>query len=201
MNLSIDASVCGWARQSEIEHRYHDNEWGLLRTDDRTLFEFMVLESAQAGLSWRTVLNKREGYRKHYQNFEPAQVAGFDEANILAMLDDPGVIRNRAKIEASINNAKVFLTIVAEFGSFSAYLFSFIDHKVQVGQPESMADIPAETDLSRQIAKDLKKRGVRFFGSTIVYAYLQATGFINDHIVECPAYQRCIDHAQRLGFK
>lgn len=201
MNLSVDSGVCGWARQSEIEHRYHDSEWGLLRTDDRTLFEFMVLESAQAGLSWRTVLNKREGYRKHYQNFEPAQVAGFDEANILAMLDDPGVIRNRAKIEASINNATVFLTIVAEFGSFSAYLFSFIDHKVQVGQPESMADIPAETDLSRQIAKDLKKRGVRFFGSTIVYAYLQATGFINDHIVECPAYQRCIDHAQRLGFK
>jgi len=194
-----DAEVCGWARQSEIEHRYHDEEWGCLQLDDRTLFEFMVLESAQAGLSWRTVLNKREGYRRHYQNFEPEQVAGFNESHITAMLNDAGVIRNRAKIEASINNAKVFLSIVSEYGSFSDYLFSFTDRTVLIGNPAAMSDIPSETDLSKRIAKDLKRRGVAFFGSTIVYAYLQATGFVNDHMVTCPRYQPCIQHAKALG--
>ncbi|NRQ02187.1 DNA-3-methyladenine glycosylase I [Marinobacterium sp. xm-d-530] len=191
--MSQDADICGWARQSEIEHRYHDQEWGLLRTDDRTLFEFMVLESAQAGLSWRTVLNKRQGYRHHYRNFEPELVAQFGEKEIEAMLADARVIRNRAKIEASINNAKQFLAISKEFGGFANYLWSFMDAKVIVNRPKTLADIPAETDLSKQIAKDLKRRGVRFFGSTIVYAYLQATGFVNDHLETCPAYQRCID--------
>ena len=192
--MSLDADICGWARQSEIEHRYHDQEWGLLRTDDRTLFEFMVLESAQAGLSWRTVLNKREGYRRHYRNFEPERVAQFAEKEIEAMLADAGVIRNRAKIEASINNAKQFMAISTEFGGFANFLWSFMESKVIVNRPKTLADIPAETDLSKQIAKDLKKRGIRFFGSTIVYAYLQATGFVNDHLETCPAYQRCIDH-------
>ena len=192
--MSQDADICGWARQSEIEHRYHDDEWGLLRTDDRTLFEFMVLESAQAGLSWRTVLNKREGYGHHYRNFEPALVARFGEKEIEAMLADPGVIRNRAKIEASINNAMHFLAISTEFDGFANYLWSFMDSKVIVNRPKALDDIPSETDLSKQIAKDLKGRGVRFFGSTIVYAYLQATGFVNDHLETCPAYQRCIDH-------
>ncbi|NRP46554.1 MULTISPECIES: DNA-3-methyladenine glycosylase I [unclassified Marinobacterium] len=192
--MSQDADICGWARQSEIEHRYHDQEWGLLRTDDRTLFEFMVLESAQAGLSWRTVLNKREGYRRHYRNFEPERVAQFGEKEIEAMLADAGVIRNRAKIEASINNAKHFLAISTEFDGFANFLWSFMESRVIVNRPKTLADIPAETDLSKQIAKDLKRRGVRFFGSTIVYAYLQATGFVNDHLETCPAYQRCIDH-------
>ncbi|NRP95840.1 DNA-3-methyladenine glycosylase 1 [Marinobacterium sp. xm-g-59] len=191
--MSQDADICGWARQSEIEHRYHDQEWGLLRTDDRTLFEFMVLESAQAGLSWRTVLNKREGYRRHYRNFEPERVAQFGEKEIEAMLADAGVIRNRAKIEASINNAKHFLAISTEFDGFANFLWSFMESRVIVNRPKTLADIPAETDLSKQIAKDLKRRGVRFFGSTIVYAYLQATGFVNDHLETCPAYQRCID--------
>jgi len=192
--VSQDADICGWARQSEIEHRYHDEEWGLLRTDDRTLFEFMVLESAQAGLSWRTVLNKREGYRHHYRNFEPELVVQFGENEIEAMLADAGVIRNRAKIEASINNAASFLAISQEFGGFANYLWSFMDSKVIVNRPKVLADIPAETALSKQVAHDLKKRGVRFFGSTIVYAYLQATGFVNDHLETCPAYQRCIKH-------
>jgi DNA-3-methyladenine glycosylase I len=191
--VKLDADICGWARQSEIEHQYHDEEWGLLRPDDRTLFEFMVLESAQAGLSWRTVLNKREGYRHHYQNFEPEQVAQFGEKEIEAMLSDAGVIRNRAKIEASINNAKSFLAISKEFDGFANYLWSFMDSKVIINRPKTLADIPAETDLSKQIAKDLKKRGVRFFGSTIVYAYLQATGFVNDHLETCPSYQQCIN--------
>jgi DNA-3-methyladenine glycosylase I len=197
--VNKEADICGWARQSEIEHRYHDLEWGMLRTDDRTLFEFMVLESAQAGLSWRTVLNKREGYRHHYRNFEPKCVAQFGEKEIEAMLADAGVIRNRAKIEASINNANCFLSISTEFGGFANYLWSFMDRKVITNRPKALADIPAETDLSKQIAKDLKKRGVRFFGSTIVYAYLQATGFVNDHLETCPSYQQCINGTVKIS--
>ena len=188
-----DSEICGWARHSEIEHQYHDEEWGRLRTDDHTLFEFLILESAQAGLSWRTVLNKREGYRHHYCGFDPLKVAKFGEKEIEAMLADAGVIRNRAKIEASINNSRIFLDISAEFEGFANYIWSFMDTKTIVTNPKTMADIPAETELSKQIAKDLKKRGIRFFGSTIVYAYLQATGFVNDHLITCPQYQCCID--------
>lgn len=186
--MSDSTLTCGWARNSEIEHRYHDQEWGKLKLDDRTLFEFVVLESAQAGLSWRTVLNKREGYRQHYLNFYPDKVAQFGEREIAAMLADAGVIRNRAKIEASIGNAAVFLKIVEEFGSFADYLFSYTAGKVVTNAWASMADIPADTDLSKAIAKDLKKRGMRFFGSTIVYAYLQACGYVNDHICGCPEH-------------
>lgn len=197
--VSDPSNICGWARNSEIEHRYHDEEWGKLKLDDRTLFEYMVLESAQAGLSWRTVLNKREGYRQHCLNFEPVKVASFGEAEISAMLADPGVIRNRAKIVASISNAQIYLQIIQEFGSFSDYLFSFTGGKVITNSWQSMAEIPAETDLSKRIAKDLKKRGVRFFGSTIVYAYLQACGYVNDHILSCPEYSRACNHAQAAG--
>lgn len=198
--MTDDTLICGWARSSEIEHRYHDEEWGRLKLDDRTLFEFVVLESAQAGLSWRTVLNKREGYRHHYQDFHPNKVASFGETEITAMLADPGVIRNRAKIEASIGNARVFLQIIDEFGGFAAYLFSFLSGRVQVNKCQSMADIPAETDVSKAIAKDLKKRGMRFFGSTIVYAYLQACGFVNDHIQSCPHYLQSIAVARNAGY-
>lgn len=192
--------VCGWARNSDIEHRYHDQEWGKLKLDDRTLFEFVVLESAQAGLSWRTVLNKREGYRQHYQNFEPQRVANFGESEISSMLADPGVIRNRAKIEASIGNAKVFLQLVQEHGSFANYILGFTQGAVVVHTCQSMAQIPADTELSKTIAKDLKKRGMRFFGSTIVYAYLQACGFVNDHIQSCPQYAESIDLAREAGY-
>jgi DNA-3-methyladenine glycosylase I len=198
--MSDSSLTCGWARNSQIEHRYHDDEWGKLKLDDRTLFEFVVLESAQAGLSWRTVLNKREGYRQHYLNFYPEKVAQFGELEIAAMLNDPGVIRNRAKIEASIGNAKVFLDLVQEFGSFSAYLFSQMGGSVITNSWHSMAEIPAETDLSKVIAKDLKKRGMRFFGSTIVYAYLQACGYVNDHISGCPEYDRSKAVADKAGY-
>lgn len=198
--MSDTPDTCGWARNSEIEHRYHDDEWGKLKLDDRTLFEFVVLESAQAGLSWRTVLNKREGYRQHYLNFYPEKVAQFGEAEIAAMLDDPSVIRNRAKIEASIGNARVFLALVDEFGSFSDYLFSQMGGAVITNRWRSMAEIPAETELSKAIAKDLKKRGMRFFGSTIVYAYLQACGYVNDHIEQCPEYQQSITRAREAGY-
>lgn len=198
--MSDSSLTCGWARNSQIEHRYHDDEWGKLKLDDRTLFEFVVLESAQAGLSWRTVLNKREGYRQHYLNFYPEKVARFGESEIEAMLNDPGVIRNRAKIEASIGNAKVFLDLVQEFGSFSDYLFSQMGGSVITNRWHSMAEIPAETDLSKVIAKDLKKRGMRFFGSTIVYAYLQACGYVNDHISGCPEYDRSKAVADKAGY-
>lgn len=197
--MSDPSLICGWARNSDIEHRYHDEEWGKLKLDDRTLFEFVVLESAQAGLSWRTVLNKREGYRRHYLNFHPEKVALFGESEIAAMLADPGVIRNRAKIEASIGNAAVFLQISAEYGSFSAYLFSVMQGQVQLNAWRSMPEIPAETELSKRIAKDLKKRGMRFFGSTIVYAYLQACGYVNDHIQSCPEYEASILLARQTG--
>lgn len=198
--MSESSLTCGWACNSQIEHRYHDDEWGKLKLDDRTLFEFVVLESAQAGLSWRTVLNKREGYRQHYLNFYPEKVAQFGESEIAAMLNDPGVIRNRAKIEASIGNAKVFLDLVQEFGSFSDYLFSQLGGSVITNCWHSMAEIPAETDLSKVIAKDLKKRGMRFFGSTIVYAYLQACGYVNDHISGCPEYDRSKAVAAKAGY-
>ena len=198
--MSDTSDTCGWARNSEIEHRYHDEEWGKLKLDDRTLFEFVVLESAQAGLSWRTVLNKREGYRRHYLNFYPEKVAQFGETEIAAMLADPSVIRNRAKIEASISNAKVFLALVDEFGGFSDYLFSHMGGSVITNRWQSMAELPAETDLSKVIAKDLRKRGMRFFGSTIVYAYLQACGYVNDHIVQCPEYQASKRRAEEFGY-
>ncbi len=197
--MTAQPLTCGWARHSELEHLYHDNEWGRLKTDDRTLFEFMVLESAQAGLSWRTVLNKRAAYQKHYRDFEPAIVAGFGSAEIDAMLADPGVIRNRAKIESSIRNAQIFLEISKECDGFSNYLWHFTAGKVQTNNWSSLEEIPAETPVSQQIAKDLKARGIRFFGSTIIYAYLQACGYINDHLISCPCHQECLQLAKRLG--
>lgn len=186
-----EPNVCGWAMQSDNERHYHDTEWGLPSTDDRHLFEMMVLESAQAGLSWRTVLNKRERYRHHYRNFDPNLVANFGETEISAMLADPGVIRNRRKIEASITNARVFLQIAREHGSFARWLWRWVDGKPIINRPASLADIPAETALSQALCKDLKKRGVRFFGPTIVYAYLQSCGLINDHLPTCPQFVVC----------
>lgn len=190
-----ELQVCGWARQSDLERRYHDEEWGRLKRDDRTLFEFLVLESAQAGLSWRTVLNKRDTYRRHYENFEPEKVARFDALKVEAMLQDPGLIRNRAKIESSINNAAVFLRLSAEHQGFENYLWRFLDGQVQVNHWQRYTDAPAETPVSVAIAKDLKKQGVRFFGPTIVYAYLQACGYVNDHVVTCPSREASIQSA------
>ncbi|GAA0701261.1 DNA-3-methyladenine glycosylase I [Marinobacterium maritimum] len=185
--------------QSPLEHTYHDHEWGVPQTDDRVLFEFLVLESAQAGLSWRTVLEKREGYRHHYMGFDPEQVAAFGESEIAAMLADPGIIRNRAKIEASINNARVFLELQARHGSFARFLWRYVDGcPIQSGF-ERMEQIPAQTALSQQLAKDLKRGGVRFFGPTIAYAYMQAVGLVNDHLLQCPRHQACLELGQALG--
>ncbi len=184
---------CGWAMQSPLEHQYHDREWGVPQTDDRVLFEFLILESAQAGLSWRTVLEKRDGYRRHYVNFDPERVAAFGEAEIVAMLADPGIIRNRAKIEASINNARVFLELKARHGSFARFLWRYVEGRPIQSGVERMEQIPAQTALSQQLAKDLKREGVRFFGPTIAYAYMQAVGLVNDHLRQCPRHQACLE--------
>ena len=176
---------CDWCGTDELYIKYHDEEWGVPVHEDRKHFEFLVLESAQAGLSWLTILRKRENYRKAYDNFEPQLVAAYDEHKIEELLKNDGIIRNRKKIEASINNAKRFLEIQHEFGSFDKYIWEFTDNKPVVSSFESITDVPATTQLSERVSKDLKKRGFKFLGSVIVYSHLQATGVVNDHIDSC----------------
>jgi DNA-3-methyladenine glycosylase I len=168
---------------------YHDTEWGVPVYDDRKHFEFLVLESAQAGLSWLTILKKRENYRKVYAGFDPEKVARYGDAKKQKLLSDPGIVRNRLKIEASITNARLFLDIQKKFGSFSAYLWGFTGGKPLCGGWKTLAEIPAKTELSGHIAADLKNRGFRFLGSTIIYAHLQAAGLVNDHLVSCFRYR------------
>jgi DNA-3-methyladenine glycosylase I len=169
--------------------KYHDTEWGVPVFDDRKHFEFLVLESAQAGLSWITILNKRENYRAAYDGFDPEKVARYGERKKAALLANPGIVRNRFKIEASINNAKHFLEIQNEFGSFSDYLWGFVKGKQIKGKWKTFAELPARTELSDQIAADLKKRGFKFLGSIIMYSHMQATGIVNDHLTGCFRYR------------
>ncbi|MGL4365784.1 MAG: DNA-3-methyladenine glycosylase I [Cetobacterium sp.] len=176
---------CPWCESSDLYRKYHDEEWGKSVYDDRTHFEFLVLESAQSGLSWITILKKRENYRVEYDNFNPDIVALYDENKILKMLENPGIVRYRKKIESSINNAKEFLKIQKEFGSFNEYIWSFTEKKIIKNSWITLNEVPAKTELSDTIAKDLKKRGFKFLGSTTVYSYLQAVGIVNDHLVEC----------------
>jgi DNA-3-methyladenine glycosylase I len=164
---------------------YHDREWGTPQHDDRALFELLVLEGAQAGLSWSTILHRREGYRRAYRGFDPAKVARFGEREIAKLLADERIIRNRAKVVWSIRNAQAYLEIQRECGSFDAYLWSFVGGKPVVNRPHSLADIPARTELSDALSKDLRKRGFGFVGSTICYAFLQGTGVVNDHAASC----------------
>ena len=185
---------CPWCLASELYMQYHDNEWGTPVYDDRRHFEFLVLESAQAGLSWITILNKRENYRKAYDGFDPEKVARYGEKKKAALLANPGIIRNRLKIEASINNAKHFLEIQKEFDSFSNYIWSFtgpksVKRRQVTGKWKTIAQIPARTELSDCISADLKKRGFKFLGSIIIYSHLQATGIVNDHIACCFRYK------------
>jgi DNA-3-methyladenine glycosylase I len=175
---------CGWAG-SELMTRYHDEEWGVVVHDDRTLFEFLCLEGAQAGLSWETVLKKRANYRAALAQFDPAAVARFNRRKLDALLKDPGLIRNRLKIDSVARNAKALLTVRDEFGSFDAYLWRFVDGKPVVNARRTMKDIPAQTPLSAALSKDLRKRGFNFVGSTICYAFMQAVGMVNDHLVSC----------------
>ena len=175
---------CNWG-EHELMIKYHDTEWGKITKDDTVLFEFLILESAQAGLNWLTVLKKREGYRKAYDNFDYRKVAEYDEKKIEELKNNPEIIRNRLKIESSVNNAQRFLEVQEEFGSFYNYLWSFVDGKKIVNHWENQSEVPASTPLSDKISKDLKKRGFRFVGTTIVYSYLQAVGVVDDHIVSC----------------
>jgi len=177
---------CDWCGTDPLYVAYHDDEWGREVTDDRTMFEFLVLESAQAGLSWYTVLRKRENYRKAFVGFDAEKVAAFTADDLDRLMQDAGIIRNRLKIEATITNARHFLEIQQTFGSFCDYLRSFLpDGKPIVNQWKTMAEVPASTPLSDRISKDMKKRGFRFFGTTICYAHLQATGYVIDHLTYC----------------
>jgi DNA-3-methyladenine glycosylase I len=176
---------CGWCGVDELYVEYHDKEWGVPVWDDRTLFEFLTLEGAQAGLSWSTILKKREGYRRLYDGFDAESVARYDDRKVAELLADASIVRNRAKIAASISNAQAFLAVQAEFGSFSDYIWRFTDGAPIQNAWKSMAEIPAKTPLSETISLDLKKRGFRFVGPTIIYAHMQATGMVNDHIVSC----------------
>ncbi len=164
---------------------YHDDEWGVPVHDDWTHFEFLVLEGAQAGLSWSTILNKRDGYRKAFAGFDPAKVARFTPARVEKLLADPSIVRNRLKVESAVTNARAFLDVQGEAGSFDSYIWAFVDGQPVVNRWRSLGDLPAETPLSQAVSKDLKRRGFRFVGSTIVYAHLQATGLVNDHVVDC----------------
>ena len=180
---------CEWCTSSELYMNYHDLEWGVPVFDDQKHFEFLVLESAQAGLSWITILKKRENYRKAYDNFDPKKVARYGEAKKKKLLLDAGIIRNKLKIEASIVNAQKFLEIQKEYGSFSKYIWSFTNGKPVIGKWNNIAEIPAKTELSDKISLDLKKRGFKFLGSIIMYSHLQATGIVNDHIKSCFRYK------------
>ncbi|WP_033566108.1 DNA-3-methyladenine glycosylase I [Sphingobacterium sp. SYP-B4668] len=177
---------CPWCGTDELYMRYHDEEWGKQVTDEQILFEFLVLESAQAGLSWITILRKREHYRRLFADFDYHKVAQFTADDVERLLLDPGIIRNRLKVKSTIENAKIFIRIQEEFGSFYRYLYSFLPHEAPIiNQLKSLKDAPVSTPESDAIAKDLKKRGIKFFGTTICYAYMQAVGMVNDHLVDC----------------
>ncbi len=166
--------------------RYHDEEWGVASHEDTHLFEMLILEGAQAGLSWSTILNKRENYRRALDGFDPTKVARYQEDKILALLDDAGIVRNRLKVRGTVTNAQAFLTTADEHGSFAEYLWAWVDGTPIVNRPRTMADLPARTELSDRVGKDLKRRGFTFVGSTIVYSFLQAVGVVDDHMVSCP---------------
>lgn len=179
---------CSWA-SNELNIPYHDTEWGVPVHDERTLFEFLILEGAQAGLSWDTILRKRNAYREAFDDFEPAKVAGYSEAKCAKLVLNEGIIRNRLKIASAVSNANSFLKVQKEFGSFDKYIWGFVGGKPIVNKLKGMSDIVATTEISDAISKDLKKRGFNFVGSTIMYAFMQATGMVNDHVVTCFRYK------------
>ena len=184
-----DLIRCQWTGSDPRYVTYHDEEWGVPVHDDRLHFEFLVLEGAQAGLSWSTILNKRDNYRRAFDNFDPAAVAAYDEEKIAALLSDPGIVRNRLKVNAAVRNAQAFLRVQEEDGTFDAYVWPFVGGRPIVNAWEHLRQIPAETDESRALSVDLKKRGFTFVGPTIIYAHMQAVGMVNDHVVSCFRYQ------------
>lgn len=184
---------CVWCGNDPLYIKYHDEEWGRLVTDDETMFEFIVLESAQAGLNWITILRKRENYRKAFANFDPVKISKFDEKDVERLMNDAGIVRNRNKILSTISNARLFLDIQREYGSFYNYLKGFLPNgKIVVNRCKTIEGTPATSPLSDAVSKDMKKRGFKFFGSTICYAHLQATGYINDHVTDCYCYRETV---------
>ncbi len=179
---------CAWVSNDQLYHDYHDKEWGLPVHDDRLLFEMLNLEGAQAGLSWITVLKKRERYQDVFDNFEADKIIHYDQNKIDTLLSDPGIIRNKLKVNAVITNAKAYLKIKAEYGSFDKYIWQFVDHKPIDNKFETISEVPAKTAISDQMSKDLKKKGFKFVGSTICYAFMQACGMVNDHTKDCFRY-------------
>jgi DNA-3-methyladenine glycosylase I len=176
---------CGWAGSDPLYIAYHDREWGVPLRDDRALFEMLILEGFQAGLSWITILRKRENFRRAFDNFEPATVAAYDQAKIAALLADPGIVRNRAKIEGAVRSAEAYLKLMREPGGASGFLWHFVGGEPIVNRRRSLAEVPAETAEARAMSKELKHRGVKFCGPTICYAFMQAVGMVDDHVVEC----------------
>lgn len=184
---------CGWASGDVIYEHYHDREWGVACRDDAKLFEFLVLESAQAGLSWITILRKRENYRRAFDDFDPQKIARYNKRSVERLLSNAGIVRNRLKIESAINNARCFLEVQGEFGSFSHYFWGFTDNRQIFNHWPSLKEVPASTPLSDRISKDMKKRGFRFFGTTICYAHMQAMGMVNDHLTSCFRHRECCE--------
>jgi DNA-3-methyladenine glycosylase I len=182
---------CAWVGEDPLAIDYHDREWGVPVHDDRRLFEFIILEGMQAGLSWMTILRKRENFRQAFDDFDPVKIARYDQEKFDQLLANPGIIRNRRKIEASTKNAQAFLAVQAEFGSFDAYIWQFVGGAPIVNSWKSMAELPAKTEESDAMSKDLLKRGFKFVGSTICYAHMQATGMVNDHTTDCFRYLEC----------
>ena len=197
--MSATVKRCKWAEGMRPEYvEYHDTEWGVPVFDDRIQFEFLILEGAQAGLSWSTILAKRENYRKAFASFDPAKVARFTARRIERLLENPGIVRNRLKVKAAVTNAKAFLAVQEEFGSFSDYIWGFVDGKPIQHRLRRDGDTPATSPESDALAADLKKRGFKFVGSTIVYAHMQATGLVNDHLTSCFRHKPCADMARKL---
>jgi len=191
--VSTVISRCDWVPLGDPPYvAYHDDEWGVPSHDDRHLFEMLTLEGAQAGLSWATILRKREGYRQAFVGFDPSRVARFGKRDVNRLLRDPGIVRNRLKVESAVNNAARVLELQEEFGSLEAYLWQFVDGKPIVGRWKTLSEIPAETAGSKAMSKDLKKRGFRFVGPTVCYAFMQATGLVNDHTTTCFRYRELV---------
>jgi DNA-3-methyladenine glycosylase I len=184
---------CEWAGDEPLYLDYHDNQWGVPLHDDQELFEMLILEGAQAGLSWRTILTKRENYRAAFDRFDPNKVAAYDEIKIQELLNNPGIVRNKLKVRAAVTNAQAFLEVQDEFGSFDEFIWGFVDHKPIVNRWVTLREIPAITPEAEAMSKDLKQRGFKFVGPTICYAFMQAVGMVNDHTVDCFRYQQLLD--------
>jgi DNA-3-methyladenine glycosylase I len=199
--IEVDGKTrCAWA-QGELYNAYHDSEWGVPQHDDRVLFEFLILEGAQAGLSWITILKKRDAYRRAFASFDPKRVARFDAKKIAKLMNDPGIVRNKLKIAAAVRNAKAFLKVQQEFGSFDRYIWSFVGGQPIDGKRRSMKEVPARSEQSDAMSKDLKRRGFTFVGSTICYAFMQAVGMVNDHAVDCFRYSELAPRSPRAPSK